>query len=83
MPPVGASAISFSARWHRPARRARVSSPASRSSPNKSDAAAAMAPSMAAELDSPAPMGTDDEKATSMPPTSRPARWRAQITPAG
>ena len=82
MPPVGAPAMSFSARWHAAARTSRPSGESSRPRPKRSDTAAATAHSSAAELDSPAPRGTRPSTTTSRPRTAYPACRRAHTTPA-
>ena len=82
MPPVGAPAMSFSARTHASASRARPGSSPSNPSSNRSLAAAPTEHSSAAELDSPAPTGTRLSTVTSMPRTSCPASRSAHSTPA-
>ncbi|SPB30504.1 hypothetical protein MAJHIDBO_00815 [Propionibacterium freudenreichii subsp. shermanii] len=81
-PPVGASAISFSAVWQATASCLRPASSASRPRPNRSDAAAATEHSSAAELDSPAPINSVDPITMSTPRTGCPAWRNAHSTPA-
>ena len=82
MPPVGAPAISFSARTQAAASRARPASSASSPRSNRSLAAAPTEHSSAAELDRPAPTGTSLSTVTSIPLTAWPSARSAHSTPA-